>query len=1395
FETEDPTQAQLTEEWSGNITVDASENNSEDVVVEVTVEDNAGNENSAGVTLEIDSTAPTVSVSMTDNGINSEYAREGYYNVTRTVEITVVDRSDVFDADNATDGITITATDVNGDDVDLSSDEDMISGWTASDEDSSVHTATISFTTDANYEWSIEYTDKAGMSCSADKDSGSSDDSGDNIYSFTLDRTDPMGSVTVLEETWSRLLTKLTFGLCSKVTADVTAESSDDTSPCTVEYYKTSYPLAYSEDDMDGFYTEGEFSDYSDFSISSDEQFVIYLRITDYAGNYIYVSSDGCIVDMTASEITITPSAPVSDNGDEDVYGYYNGDVDVVIDVEEADSDYSGINLIQYWITDGTEDGDAEPDKTTLYEFTESPEEITRDMLMRSRSLTVTVDSSVYDTCDVEVHVYTIDNAGNENTQTITLDIDVTSPAIEISYDNNTARNDTYFNAMRTATVTVTERTHHFDADAATYGIVISAVDAYGSEVDSAYTVNDWTTEEGDTPDEDTHTATISYNKDANYTVAASYTDKAENKAADPDTGDSVAPYSFTVDTTAPTGTVTASGSKGDMVWSRLLSKLTFGFFSNKNIKVTSTQGDATSPIESVKYYKTTSSAAMTAAQLAKQSGWADFKGLTLKTDQQAVVYFKITDMAGNVTYISTDGMIADDTAPTESADPQITVSPQQPVNGFYDGNVKVAISVKDPTAGDTFAGLKEIRYEVTNMGSITQAGTLYSFTNTSPSISDLKQSWSGNITVDASLNNSNNVKITVYADDNAGNTSQASASIKIDVTAPAISVSYNNNSPDSGSYYRSSRTATVTVTERNFDADAVTVNITNSDGSVPKISGWTTVSGSGNGDSTKHVATITYSADGDYTFAIACTDRAGNRNLAVTYAAGTANATEFTIDRTLPAITVSYDNNSSAGDRYFNAARTATITVREHNFDVSRVTFTRTASLDGSQIAAPSVSWSNSGDVHTATIAYTADGDYSFDVSMTDMAGNASGQVSYGDSVAACDFTIDLTIGKPLITGVENGASYKGDVIPGIDFSDVNLDSYEITLLRTRRDEIDVDVTDQFITEITTNGHGGAGEFNTFEKIQDNDGIYTLTVAVRDKAGNEESEAVIFTVNRFGSVYVFNQALLDLEDSYVQAVNNELVITEYNPDRLLEGSLMIEVTKDGAPAADVAYEVSPEINKYVSVAASGWYQYEYTLDTANFSEDGIYSIIVSSEDEAGNLPETTNYEDCEVLFRVDTTPAELSNAAGLEGAIVNAGSVDVEFELFDAIGLRTATICLDGEAYRTYSGEDIEGLTGYSGSFTIDAAGHAQSVRFVVEDMAGNILDTDAQDESGNYLFVPGFGFNRSITVSTNALVRWFANKPLFIGTIVAAAVAVCLIIFLILFMKRKKTGKRRFK
>ncbi len=786
--------------------------------------------------------------------------------------------------------------------------------------------------------------------------------------------------------------------------------------------------------------------------------------------------------------------------------------------------------------------------------------------------------------------------------------------------------------------------------------------------------------------------------------------------------------------------------------------------------------------------------------QYNEQTGdWKPFPqdtGLHLEPNDKCVLFLRAEDMAGNVSISSSRGLILDEKPPVghEAHAPEISIRASGG-DVFYTGNVSVGIEVVDPgyeqqgaTPGKgVFSGLSEIRYRIYAQDiSVEESGVLLdvdegNFGGSQLGEDGLMQAWKGSITVNASKFNSNQVMVEVKAVDNAGNerVSRISHSLRIDTTAPKISISYNNNNPDSDRYYKEDRTATIVVTERNFRAADVKWTITSTDGVIPAASAWTSANGGGNGDGNTHTATVVFAADGDYTLGVSYTDMAGLAAGAVTYASGTVNPTEFTIDKTLPEVSVAYDNNQVSQDRYFREARTATVTIREHNFDVNRVQFVHAAARGG-QI--PGISWSSAGDVHTATMRYAADGDYTFSMEMQDMAGNGASNIQYGGA-AAQDFVIDTSIEKPVFSGVENGFSYKDEVVPGLQFSDPNFQEYTLTVSRTRMSEIEKDVSSQFAKGISTHSQGGGGELETFAKIQENDGIYKLEATVQDKAGNIDTESVIFSVNRYGSVYVFGDYLIGLQDQYVQAVDKDIEIVEYNPDKLVEGSVQLLLTRDGETLESVDMQVREEENALADSLERGWNAYTYTIPREAFAQDGVYKLAMASEDAAGNRPETSNYQDLDTVFYVDTTPVEIASITGMENSIVNAVEKQVDFEVFDAIGLEEVQVYVNGEVLVRY--QEFDNPFHFSSSFRL-AEGAGQTVRLVARDKAGNVTDTDAKDDKGKYTFAPSFGFSREMTISTNAFVRFYANKPLFWGTVGGTSASVALGLWFLRFRLR---------
>ena len=481
-----------------------------------------------------------------------------------------------------------------------------------------------------------------------------------------------------------------------------------------------------------------------------------------------------------------------------------------------------------------------------------------------------------------------------------------------------------------------------------------------------------------------------------------------------------------------------------------------------------------------------------------------------------------------------------------------------------------------------------------------------------------------------------------------------------------------------------------------------------------------------------------------------------------------------------------------AGGVSYYDGDIHASVTIAEANFYQNDVVVM--VSKDGGAPTAVHPSWSDrSTDIHVGTFTLTGDGDYFVTINYTDKSSNK--MASYTSE----QMTIDTQIEAPVYTvnGAskgEQGGAYKEDAKLGFSFEDQNFNTAKIKLTRTRFHSVE-DVTEEFIKTVS-NEMGGSGQFEIpYETMSD--GIYLLTISMTDMAKHSAESKIKFTVNRYGSVYEYSDelaALIQNGGQYVTGVDHDLVVTEYNADKILSDSLNILVTRDGEPI-DVDFATSPAvIDQNASVGDSGWYQYIYTIKASNFAEDGVYKISLASrysaddvkENESASVPENSMDKDGNQIldsmnFTVDSKAPEIRNIVNLEKSIINANSLDVKYTVVDVGGLKEIDVILNGEKVDTVK-EFPDGEFSYSGQFTINESSDAQTVQLKVVDLAGNVTDTDSEEFTTEDLYV----FNRNVTVSTNVFVRWYANKPLFYGSIGTAAVVVGLILY---FTRRKKS------
>ena len=114
------------------------------------------------------------------------------------------------------------------------------------------------------------------------------------------DSEKPTGEIRISENSWKAFLNNITFGLFFKDTQTVTITAADNSGETvTVEYLLSNKELTKAE--LDGM----TFTAYTaPFGIDPDNEYIIYVKLTDTAGNMDYICSDGIVLDGTSPVIT-----------------------------------------------------------------------------------------------------------------------------------------------------------------------------------------------------------------------------------------------------------------------------------------------------------------------------------------------------------------------------------------------------------------------------------------------------------------------------------------------------------------------------------------------------------------------------------------------------------------------------------------------------------------------------------------------------------------------------------------------------------------------------------------------------------------------------------------------------------------------------------------------------------------------------------------------------------------------------------------------------------------------------------------------------------------------------------------------------------------------------------
>ncbi|MEG2017855.1 MAG: hypothetical protein RR128_05275 [Clostridium sp.] len=147
-----------------------------------------------------------------------------------------------------------------------------------------------------------------------------------------IDKTAPTNAkITIKDKEFTSFLNTITFRLFFKETVGVAITADSNIFGTNkIEYQKVSNASDYNPE---GLWTEG-----SSLSVKPDEKFIVYAKITDNAGNYVIINSDGVIVDATKPALNLTP----------DTNNWTKNNVNVKVTTTDA---LSGLKEVTY-ITD-----------------------------------------------------------------------------------------------------------------------------------------------------------------------------------------------------------------------------------------------------------------------------------------------------------------------------------------------------------------------------------------------------------------------------------------------------------------------------------------------------------------------------------------------------------------------------------------------------------------------------------------------------------------------------------------------------------------------------------------------------------------------------------------------------------------------------------------------------------------------------------------------------------------------------------------------------------------------------------------------------------------------------------------------------------------------------------
>jgi len=542
-------------------------------------------------------------------------------------------------------------------------------------------------------------------------------------------------------------------------------------------------------------------------------------------------------------------------------------------------------------------------------------------------------------------------------------------------------------------------------------------------------------------------------------------------------------------------------------------------------------------------------------------------------------------------------------------------------------------------------------------------------------------------LTANPKKNNKYSGKIIIK--DRAGNTNVQTYEFKADTIAPKLQMAGIKN----GIFTNQTQTVQTVVTDNSANLCKTIITVYK-DG---KLYDETTVK-------EPQFAYSGFPKDGHYSVTSITIDEAGNKS--------NTETVEFTYDTTAPVINVTGAKNNS----YTQKSVTAMITVKEKNYKNATFNGRIKRNLEGNA-QTDKIKISPDKENYSVKRALSADGTYTITVTGHDKAGNEAKPVTLV-------FSIDKTNPVVKIEKVKNVYGYSSKVTPIVSYKDSFLKDVTISLGRS-----DGKKFEGVTFKDSQSKYTGTRAYTDFKSVKANDGVYTLTCVVTDRAGNSARAFETFTVNRYGSVFALSDEAKEYEAKYVQNVNTSFNILERNYSVLEKGEAT--VTRDGAT---LATNIDAMINKQPKDGAR--YEYRYSFDREIFEDEGIYTIDIKSKDIADNINEYSKDNDIYKLC-VDRTPPTISISGIKAGGSYKDGGIQVNVD--DSMKLEQYVVMSNDEVL--YSSTEDEPIKN-SAAVRLPS-GIKQTVTVEAVDAAGNTNSEVIEN----------------VTVSESFFVRLFSN------------------------------------